>query len=210
MAAYGTVDRDYGIQLVKTDPEADTGIYMLNFMKYRQHAVYAGEADEAVSGREADDRYAPIEVLAAIGAHMCFLADVVKGSEDWDRIAVVRYANRRSFVEMQNRDDFRQKHVHKEAGMDHTTIMGTVPVGGLPAAAKPNRILLEAWKGETPAPVIGGASTAFAVEGTIIGDGRSWDGARYTEIDGDGEVDLSGATPEHQLIVLKPVIERWQ
>jgi hypothetical protein len=47
MAAYGTVNRDYGIQLVKTDPEGDTGIYMLNFMKYRERAVYAGQADEA-------------------------------------------------------------------------------------------------------------------------------------------------------------------
>lgn len=210
MAAYGTVNRDYGIELVKTDPEGDTGIYMLNFMKYRERAVYDGQAEDAVSGREADDRYAPVEVLAAIGAHMCFLGDVVSASEDWDRIAVVRYATRRSFVEMQNRDDFKKKHVHKEAGMDHTTIMGTVPAGGLPSASKPNRLLLEAWKGATPAPVIDGPSCAFSVEGTIIGDGRSWDGARYTEIEGDTAVDLSVAAPEHQLVVVKPVIERWQ
>lgn len=210
MAAYGTIDRDYAIRLVKTEPEGDTGIYMLNFMKYRERAVYADGGGETVSGREADDRYAPVEVLAAIGAHMCFLADVVKSSEDWDRIAVVRYATRRSFVEMQNRDDFQKKHVHKEAGMDHTTIMGTVPLGGLPRAAKPNHLLLEAWKGATPAPVVEGASTAFGVEGTIIGDGRAWDGARYTEHAGDADVDFSGATSEHLLVVVRPVIERWQ
>ena len=210
MAAYGTINRDYGIQLVKTDPETDTGIYMLNFMKYRERAVYDGQADGAVSGREADDRYAPVDVLAAIGAHMCFLADVVTASEDWDRIAVVRYATRRSFVEMQNRDDFKQKHVHKEAGMDHTTIMGTVPAAAPPASAKPNHLLIEAWKGSTPAPVVGGASTGFTVEGTIIGDGREWDGVRYTEVDAGTEVDCSGATPQHMLVVVKPVIERWQ
>jgi hypothetical protein len=210
MARYGTINRDYGIQMVKTDPEVDTGIYMLNFMKYRETAIYAEGAEEGVSGREADDRYAPIDVLAAIGAHMCFLADVETASEDWDRIAVVRYASRRSFVEMQNRDDFRKKHVHKEAGMDHTTIMGTTPVAGLPSRAKPNRILLEAWKGATPATVIEGESVTFGVEGTIIGDGREWSGARYTEIDGAAGIDFSLATPEYQLVVVKPVIERWQ
>ena len=210
MPDYGTVNRDYGIQLVKTDPEGDTGIYMLNFMKYREHAVYAGQAEESVSGREADDRYAPVEVLAAIGAHVCFVADVVDASEDWDRIAVVRYATRCSFVEMQNRDDFQKKHVHKEAGMDHTTIMGTTPVGNLPEQAKPNRILIEAWKGTTPAPVLDGVPVTFEVEGTIIGDGRAWEGVRYTEISGDAGVDLSRATPEHQLVVVKPVTERWQ
>ena len=210
MPDYGTINRDYGIELVKTDPETDAGVYMLNFMKYRETAVYADGGDAAVSGREADDRYAPTAVLAAIGAHICFLADVVDASEDWDRIAVVRYANRRSFVEMQNRDDFQKKHVHKEAGMDHTTIMGTVPAGELPAAARPNRLLLEAWKGAAPEPVVEGATAAFTVEGTIIGDGRAWDGVRYTEIEGDTDVDFSGATPEHLIVVVKPVIERWQ
>jgi len=209
MPSYGTINRDYGIEMVKSDPETDTGIYMLNFMKYRETAVYA-DGDTTMSGREADDRYAPTDVLAAIGAHICFLADVVAASEDWDRIAVVRYANRRSFVEMQNRDDFQKKHVHKESGMDHTTIMGTLPGAGLPAVARPNRLLLEAWKGAEPAPVVDGTAAAFAVEGTIIGDGREWDGVRYTEIGVDTEVDLSGASPEHLLVVVKPVIERWQ
>ena len=46
MPEYGTINRDYGIQLVKTDPEGDAGIYMLNFMKYRERAVYAGQAEE--------------------------------------------------------------------------------------------------------------------------------------------------------------------
>ncbi len=210
MPDYGTIDRDYGIELVKSDPETDTGIYMLNFMKYRETAVYADGGDTAVSGREADDRYAPTDVLAAIGAHICFLADVVDASEDWDRIAVVRYANRRSFVEMQNRDDFQKKHVHKEAGMDHTTIMGTVPAGELPVVARPNRLLLEAWNGVAPEAAAEGTSATFTVEGTIIGDGRAWDGVRYTEVSPGAEIDLSRATPEHLLVVVKPVIERWQ
>ena len=94
---------------------------MVNLMKYRDRAHYGGE-DDGVSGREADDRYAPVDVLAAIGAAVCFTADVARSSEDWDRVAVVRYPTRRSFVEMQSRSDFKDKRVHKEAGMDHTIV----------------------------------------------------------------------------------------
>jgi hypothetical protein len=210
MPRYGTINRDYGMHLARCEPDADGDIYMLNLMKYRERAVYDDAADAAVSGREADDRYAPVDVLAAIGASVCFLGDVVDASEDWDRIAVVRYPTRRSFIEMQARDDFKDKHVHKEAGMDHTTIMGTLPTAGMPGAAKPNRLLIEAWKGSAPTPAVDGTAVAFDVEGTIIGDERTWDGARYTAIEGDTKVDVSVGTPEYQLIVVQPTIERWQ
>lgn len=129
MPGYGTVDRDYGIRLATTEPADDGPVHMLNLMKYRRVADYggAGSAGEEVSGREADDRYAPLEILADIGAAVCLVAGVIGASEDWDRVAVVRYATRRSFVKMQSRRDFQDKHVHKEAGMDRTIVMGTVP-----------------------------------------------------------------------------------
>ena len=206
MPRYGTVDRDYGMRLATCPSESDGAIYMLNLMKYRERADYGG-ADEGRTGREADDEYAPVDVLAAIGASICFTAEVLDASEDWDRVAVVRYPTRRSFIEMQSRKDFQDKHVHKEAGMDHTTVMGTLPEGALPGRTKPEKVLLEVWRGERPAAVTSGAPVSFEVEGTIIGDGRSWDGARYTTV--TGTVDLSAGSPDHQLIVVQPVIERW-
>ena len=218
MPRYGTIDRDYGMRLATCDPATDGAIYMLNLMKYRDAADYdrgsgggsggEGGNNGSVSGREADDRYAPVDVLAAIGATVCFTADVLDASEDWDRVAVVRYPTRRSFIEMQSRKDFQEKHVHKEAGMHHTIVMATLPVGDLPARARPSRVLLEVWAGDTPPPVRREAAVTFDVEGTIIGDGRTWTGARYTTLDNDAKVDRS-ATTAHQVLVLEPTIDRW-
>ena len=202
MPRYGTVDRDYGIRLATCEPDRDGGIYMVNLMKYRDKADY-GDAESGVSGREADDRYAPVDVLADIGAAICFTGDVLHASEDWDRVAVVRYPTRRSFIEMQSRKDFQEKHVHKDAGMDHTTVMGTLPVAEVPGRSKPARVLLEVWDGDAPE----GDGVAFDVEGTIIGDGRHWSGLRWRALADDAPIPAGG--PGHQVLVLRPAIERW-
>ena len=210
MPRYGTIDRDYGMRLATCDPATDGPIYMLNLMKYRDAADYGGMAGDAgVSGREADDRYAPVDVLAAIGAKVCFTAEVLDASDDWDRVAVVRYPTRRAFIEMQSRKDFQEKHVHKEAGMHHTIVMATLPVGDLPARARPGRVLLEVWAGDAPPSLQRGAAVTFDVEGTIIGDGRTWTSARYTPLADDADVDLSAPTAHHQVLVLEPTIDRW-
>jgi hypothetical protein len=209
MPRYGTIDRDYGMRLATCDPATDGAVYMLNLMKYRDQADY-GCGDQGVSGREADDRYAPVDVLAAIGATVCFTAEVLQASEAWDRVAVVRYPTRRAFIEMQSRKDFQEKHVHKEAGMDHTIVMATLPVSDLPRRAQSSRVLLEVWDGDAHPLDEGGSAVTFEVEGTIIGDGRPWSGARYAVLESDAELDLSFATKNHQALVLEPVIERWR
>jgi hypothetical protein len=204
MPRYGTIDHDYALRLAATDP--DGAIYMLNLMAYRAEADYGTDGERGVTGREADDRYAPLDVLTEIGAGVCFLADVTSSTEPWDRIAVVRYPTRASFVDMQSRPDFQAKHVHKDAGMDHTTIVGTLPLDGLPKTVPGDLVLLEVWDGPTPAPIVDGDAVEFAVEGAIIGDGRTWSGARYTPV--DVVPDLAGS-PQHQLIALRTVIAQW-
>lgn len=152
---YGRIDREYGLRLATMPAEEDGPIYMVNLMRYRDVADYGGAGDasegEALSGREADDRYAPVEILAAIGAEVVFYGDVLTSSTDdgtrWDRVGVVRYPTRRSFVEMQTREDFRDKHRHKQAGMAATIVMGCL-------------------RAET----VG----VFEVEGTIMGDGHGY------------------------------------
>lgn len=201
MPGYGQIDRDYGKRLATSDPEADGPVYMLNLMKYRERAVYDGGETADVTGREADDIYNPTDVLHDIGARVVFVANVHESSEPWDRVGVVRYPTRRSFIEMQSRRDFQDKHVHKEAGMDHTIVMGTLPAGALPDRAKPARVLLEVWR-----DAVGDAS--FDVEGTIIGDGRTWSCARYTTL-ADGDPIPSG-DDGHQVLVLQPYIDQWQ
>lgn len=129
---YGQIDLEYATRLATTPPEADGPIWMVNLMSYRDQADYGVDGDPTGatrrSGREADDEYAPVEVLASIGAEIVFVGDVdaqlLGDSPTWHRIGVVKYPTRRSFIEMQRRDDFRAKHVHKEAGMASTIVMG--------------------------------------------------------------------------------------
>ncbi|MEY3111276.1 MAG: hypothetical protein RIT23_407, partial [Actinomycetota bacterium] len=123
---YGRIDYDYAIHLATRPPEEDGPIYMVNLMKYHEVAQYDSDNAPQISGREADDRYNPASILNKIGASIVFVADVVKnhvGDEDWDRIAIVRYATRKSFIDMQTRKDFSEKHVHKAAGMQRTIIV---------------------------------------------------------------------------------------
>lgn len=130
---YGTVDREYGMRLAMTPPDEDGPIWMVNLMSYREVAQYADGRDEEISGREADDRYSPIEVLSKIGAEPVFVADVdtqlLGDAPKWDRVGIVKYPTRKSFVEMQSRSDFQEKHVHKAAGMAETIVMGCLPIG---------------------------------------------------------------------------------
>ncbi len=126
---YGTIDKDYGVFLA-TRPEPEDGpIYMVNLMKYHEVAQYSDDTtpgSKPVSGREADDRYNPASILSRIGATIVFAGDVVGNAdspEDWDRIAIVRYPTRKSFIDMQSRKDFGEKHVHKAAGMKRTIIV---------------------------------------------------------------------------------------
>ena len=132
MVGYGQIDHDYGMQLATTAPEDDGPVWMVNLMRYKAHAEYADGRQSALSGREADDEYSPLGPLAAIGAEVVFVADVedqfVGDEPKWDRIAVVRYPTRASFIAMEQRDDFQKAHEHKEAGMAETIVIGCVPL----------------------------------------------------------------------------------
>ena len=125
---YGRIDPAYARRLATTPADEDGPVWMVNLMSYRERADYGDAGGPERSGREADDEYAPLDVLADLGAEVVFVGDVdtqlLGESPTWHRVAVVRYPTRRSFVEMQSRDDFRAKHVHKEAGMAATIVMG--------------------------------------------------------------------------------------
>lgn len=128
---YGTVDREYALRLASTPPADDGPIWMVNLMSYREVAAYADGHGEGVTGREADERYAPVAILRDIGAEVVLHGDVdaqlLGSSPRWDRVGIVRYPTRRAFIDMQSRPDFRSRHVHKEAGMAATIVMGCHP-----------------------------------------------------------------------------------
>ncbi len=138
---YGKVDREYGLALATTPPSEDGPIWMVNLMSYRARADYADGRQSDITGRQADDAYAPIGPLKAIGAAPVFLADVdtqfLNDTPKWDRVGIVKYPSRRSFIEMQSRPDFQELHHHKEAGMAETIVAGCLPMElpPLPAGA---------------------------------------------------------------------------
>jgi hypothetical protein len=129
---YGKVNKKYGFKLATTAPDDDGPIWMVNLMSYRDKADYADGRESNISGKEADDAYAPLGPLKAIGARPVFLADVdtqfLNNTPKWDRVGIVKYPTRRSFIEMQNRKDFQELHHHKEAGMAETIVAGCLPM----------------------------------------------------------------------------------
>lgn len=218
---YGTVDREYGMRLATTPPDEDGPVWMVNLMKYREVADYLDGRDAAISGRDADDLYTPRESLAAIGADIVFAGDVdqqlLGDAPIWDRVGVVKYPTRRSFIEMQSRPDFQRQHVHKDAGMAETIVIGCQPfdVPAWPAdiaepdwsdvphppnaddgpvmvihvlkyhdaadaAVTPEQMEAYTRSAAVAAGKHGGRVAGwFAAEGTILGDGRTWDQVRF-------------------------------
>jgi hypothetical protein len=192
---------------------SETGepIYMLNLMKYRAEADYATAGKRGISGRDIDCRYAPFGALMAAGASLCFLADVLAGHGSWDRVGVVRYPTRQSVMRMLAGPDFREWQVHREAGMERSIVMGTRPVAGLPTEPGASRVLLEVWDGYSPNRLVGDVADTFDVEGTVIGDGRQWTGARYTVIEPGTPLPLElPRQQDYQALLLEPRIVRWQ
>lgn len=213
---YGRIDRDYAISLATRDPDADGPIYMVNLMKYRDVAIYDSTSTESpqITGREADDRYDPSSILNEIGASIMFVADVVstdRGIGDWDRIAVVRYPTRRSFIEMQRRNDFGEKHRHKAAGMSRTIIACCRPLDdSLDRRERPSperdashRVSL-VLSGCALAPTMPEQAVGFTVEGTVIGDGRAWTHAWFTKEPHFSHATLSTPQDEAYALTLTP------
>ena len=183
-------------------------------------ADYGDGGGPAISGREADDIYAPTAVLADLGATVPLFGDVTRQVADdvaWERIGIVRYPSRASFFAMQDRDDFQKQYVHKKAGMETTIVMGCVPLVGGRARRCGQRCR---WScgcagsptGRRPAPDPDGVVPVahFAVDGVILGDGRRWDDVRFDRVDDDVRCAALADTEvvaDQVVVVIDPLIE---
>jgi hypothetical protein len=199
-------------------PASEDGpFWALNLMKYHEVAQY-GDADApAVSGKDADDAYAPLGPLAAIGAVVAFHGDVLdqrSGSPAWDRIGIVRYPTRAAFFAMQQRDDFKSQHVHKEAGMEFTIVMSCLPAGTAAERNADESLVLLVERGTATGPVPGITPVAeFDVEGVIVGDDRRFDRARFVTAADAAAIDALAAAAaesldEAHVLVVDPAIDR--
>lgn len=210
--AYGTPNWEMIQRWLAIPAEDDGPFWALNLMKYRPVAAYADGNAAGISGKEADDAYAPLGPLAAIGAVVAFHGDVLDqraGEPAWDRVAIVRYPSRAAFFAMQQRDDFKDQHVHKEAGMEFTIVMSCLPVGGPGDGAADVPLVLVVDRGDAAAPAaIPGVEpvASFGVEGVIVGDERSFDRARFVTVRDDAALDAlvestAAAAEAHVLVV---------
>ena len=204
---FGEIDMGTVRRWMALDPASDGPVWMVNLMKYRSVARYSDGRDSGLTGKEADDAYAPVGPLAAIGAMVALHGDVTgqaAGEPLWDRIGIVRYPSRRSFFEMQQRDDFKRQYVHKEAGMDFTIVMGCRPetVVGAAPAGRPLVMRVRRWApGARPEPDPEGTVPVarFGVDGVVIGDQRRWDDVCF---------DIPGPTGPEGLAVTAGVEEQ--
>ena len=215
---YGTPNWVLVSRWLELPAEDDGPFWALNLMKYREVAAYADGGGERVSGKAADDKYAPLGPLAAIGAFVAFHGDVIDqraGDPTWDRIGIVRYPTRASFFAMQQRDDFKDQHVHKEAGMEFTIVMSCLPSATPGDGIDSDRLVLVVERGTpaAPAPIVGVEDVArFDVEGVIVGDGRTFDRARFVTVADDAALAAltraAADADEAHVLVVERAIDR--
>jgi hypothetical protein len=182
---------------------------MLNLTRYRPGMPHGWHGIARIIGQDPGGRYAPLDVFAEVGARLCFVADVIASPGNWHRVFVVGYPSRRSFVAMAARHDFMDWHHGMSDAIEEVVVMGVLPIGALPGQST-SWTLLEAWAGPRPAPVAPGPASEFAVEGTLIGDGRERSGVRYTEIEPGTPLPLDPPAPGYDALLLEPTIERWR
>jgi hypothetical protein len=206
--AYGKPNVDY----IRTwfDRVDDGPFWALNLMKYRARAIGRDGVEQDRSGLEADDAYNPSAQIEAVGGRMVLVAPVegqLRGDGlVWDRVGVVFYPTRMSFIEMSNRDDFKEKHEHKNAGLETTIVVASVPRGDDPAPADVSsaartgdRLLLQVVT-DARAPDLADDIDAtrigrFTVEGSIFGDERQWAEARWDRISAETAAALLAREP---------------
>lgn len=214
---YGSIDFDYAKQLATTPAEDDGPVWMVNLMRYRPVADYSVDAPvegAPVSGREADDRYLPTESLAGVGAQIVFGADVetqlLGDAPQWDRVGVVKYPTRRSFIEMQSRPDFQDKHTHKEAGMDHTIVFGVAPrtLSVSAVEGRSARMVFDLVRHDRGPTAPTSRQAVGPVEGTILGDGRAWTELRISWLGEGDDLPAADEVTDRERVVVHTTIDR--
>ncbi len=209
---YGRINKAMVGQWLQLDPKDDGPFWALNLMKYREVADYGDAGATSKSGREADDEYTPRESLAGIGAQIVFAADVertlVGDDTSWDRIGIVRYPSRRAFFEMQQRDDFKNKHVHKDAGMEFTIVMSCLPAPDFNGEVEWHPFIELRVSTELTSSAPAGAGV-FEVEGVIVGDERTWKQASFRWLAADsGSGQAKSDDSASYVLLLRPSIDR--
>ena len=208
-----------------SSPE-DRPMWALNLMKYRPIADYQDGRDLHISGADADRLYNPTGPLAAVGGRVLLVADVrhqISGDQlQWDRVAVAYYPRRMAMMEMQQLPEFIELHAHKDAAMDFTIVMASMPTPQSPQPADWSMLtaddLLLVQVANDPSSfdlatlVPSHRVGVYDVEGVIVGDERSWSTATWDVISSNSARILVEAAPRlatttTYAMILQPLLD---
>jgi uncharacterized protein (DUF1330 family) len=129
-------------------------IVMVNLLRFRKTADYSGTGIEAapISGMKAYDRYgrAVLRLLWREGGQIVWAGNVqssviAPSYERWDRVVLVYYPSRASFLRMVSSEDYRRAMVHRTAALEDSRLIETraTRLPRLPLAA--SRLAVRAW-----------------------------------------------------------------
>jgi hypothetical protein len=127
--SYGEVNIEQYLHMVQ-DP-TDGPFYMVNLIRFRDLAEYADGRTTDLTGREANALYSPLEFIQAIGAEPVFAGQVawttLGQDSTWDEVGIVEYPCPLALFAMNAHPDFRDRAVHKDAGLEASIIMVAHP-----------------------------------------------------------------------------------
>ena len=120
------------------EPGPSGPIYMVNLLKFKEHAEYPDGRESDLSGEEAYGIYAAevVEHLAKVGSGPIFsgaVSQLLLGEvEDlWDAVAIAMYPSRQKMLEMVTDPAYMESAVHRTAGLEGQLNIETTGAGAL-------------------------------------------------------------------------------
>jgi len=114
--------RDRIDEMMAPGPEGP--IYMVNLLKFNEHAQYEDGRDTELSGRDAYHIYgsAVSKLIVEYGGTITFAGDVTflalgQVDELWDEVAIAQYPSRQALWEMSTSPEWQAIAVHRAAGL---------------------------------------------------------------------------------------------
>ncbi|MEM8707072.1 MAG: DUF1330 domain-containing protein [Actinomycetota bacterium] len=120
-------------EVLPTDPERvaemmadgpDGPIFMVNLLKFKDHAEYEDGRETDLSGREAYNLYgqAVSRIIQDYDGEVVFFGDVTflalgQVDELWDEIAIAKYPDRAALWAMSTSPEWNEAAVHRTAGL---------------------------------------------------------------------------------------------
>lgn len=127
---YGQFDRAQIDEM--RDSDAPEAIYVISFLTFKDQASYADGRATDLTGEEAYDLYGSAGHPPRFGGEVVHSAqisttttdsEVSRGPSDWDRVEIVQYPSRASYVEMYDDAEYQAAAVHQDAGLETAIVM---------------------------------------------------------------------------------------